>query len=75
MNSKEELKYFVALSTLNFDKDGAKKCDIIKKDLEVLEEFEILKNYYEPFKQFLEDMFEKGHNEDLTKLKEWLENE
>ena len=43
------------------------------KDLEILEEFEILKNYYEPFKQFLKDMFEKGHNEDLTKVKEWLD--
>lgn len=47
----------------------------IEKDLEILEEFEILKNYYEPFKQFLKDMFEKGYNEDLTKVKEWLENE
>ena len=45
---------------------------IIEKDLETLDEFEILKNYYEPFKQFLKDMFEKGHNEDLTKIKEWL---
>lgn len=47
----------------------------IEKDLEVLEQLETLKKYYEPFKQFLKEMFEKGHNEDLTKVKEWLENE
>lgn len=48
---------------------------IIKKDLELLEQLEILKKYYPPFKEFLEEMFEKGYNEDLTKIKEWLENE
>ena len=48
---------------------------IIKQDLEVLEQLEILKKYYSPFKKFLEEMFEKGYNEDLTKVKEWLEND
>ena len=49
--------------------------DLVKKDLEVLAELEILKKYYPPFKKFLEEMFEKGYNKDLTKVKEWLENE
>ena len=47
----------------------------IEKDLELLGQLEILKKYYPPFKEFLEEMFEKGYNEDLTKIKEWLENE
>lgn len=47
----------------------------IEKDLELLEQLEILKKYYPPFKEFLEEMFEKGYNEDLTKIKEWLINE
>ena len=47
----------------------------VKNSLEVLEQLETLKKYYSPFKEFLEEMFEKGHNEDLTKIKEWLENE
>lgn len=54
--------------------DLSKHFEAIEKDLEVLEQLETLKNYYEPFKQFLKEMFEKGHNEDLTKVKEWLEN-
>ena len=49
------------------------RLNIIAKDLEILEQLEILKKYYSPFKKFLEEMFEKGHNEDLTKVKEWLE--
>ena len=49
--------------------------DTIKKDLEILEQLEILKKYYSPFKKFLEEMFEKGYNEDLKKVKEWLEND
>lgn len=49
--------------------------DLVKKDLEVLAELEILKNYYPPFKEFLEEMFKNGYNEDLTKIKEWLEND
>ena len=48
---------------------------IIKQDLEVLEQLEILKKYYSPFKEFLEEMFEKEHNKDLTKVKEWLEDD
>ena len=47
----------------------------VKKSLEVLYQLEILKKYYPPFKEFLENMFEKGHNEDLSKVKEWLSNE
>ena len=47
----------------------------LEKDLDVLEQLEILKNYYPPFKEFLEEMFKNGYNEDLTKIKEWLENE
>ena len=47
----------------------------IKKDLEVLEELEILRNYYPPFKDFLKEMFKNGYNEDLIKIKEWLEND
>ena len=49
--------------------------DTIEKDLEVLDQLEILKKYYSPFKKFLEEMFEKGYNKDLTKVKEWLEND
>lgn len=48
---------------------------VIEKDLEVLEQLETLKNYYPPFKEFLEEMFKNGYNEDLTKVKEWLEND
>ena len=48
---------------------------IIEKDLEVLEELEILRNYYPPFKDFLKEMFKNGYNEDLIKIKEWIENE
>ena len=51
------------------------RLNIIAKDLEILEQLEILKKYYSPFKKFLEEMFEKGYNKDLTKVKEWLENE
>ena len=47
----------------------------IEKDLEILEQLEILKKYYSPFKKFLEEMFEKGYNKDLTKVKEWLGND
>lgn len=47
----------------------------LEKSLKVLEQLEILKKYYPQFKEFLEEMFEKGHNEDLTKIKEWLSNE
>ena len=46
------------------------RLNIIAKDLEILEQLEILKKYYSPFKEFLEEMFEKGHNEDLIKVKE-----
>ena len=49
--------------------------ETIEKDLEILEQLEILKKYHSPFKKFLEEMFEKGYNKDLTKVKEWLEND
>lgn len=45
------------------------------KKLELLEQLETLKNYYPPFKLFLKDMFEKGYNKDLNKIKEWLEDD
>ena len=51
------------------------RLNIIEKDLEILEQLEILKKYYSPFKKFLEEMFEKGYNKDLVKVKEWLEND
>ena len=49
--------------------------EIIEKDLEIFDELETLKDYYPPFREFLEEMFKRKHNEDLTKIKEWLENE
>ena len=81
MNSKEAIKNIKRTMIIN--RNGNidvgnkynKEIIIIEKDLEILEEFEILKNYYEPFKQFLKDMNEKGYNKDLTKVKEWLEND
>ena len=44
------------------------RLNIIAKDLEILEQLEILKKYYSPFKKFLEEMFKKGYNDDLTKV-------
>ena len=65
---------FIDLNT--HEKVSIKECyDIVIKDLEVLEQLETLKKYYPPFKKFLEEMFEKGYNEDLKKLKEWLGND
>ena len=61
-------------STKNYNEEKLKTTHAIKKNLEILEQLEILKKYYSPFKKFLEEMFEKGYNEDLTKIKEWLEN-
>ena len=55
--------------------DLKKENKLLKKDLEILGQLEILKKYYSPFKEFLEEMFEKGYNEDLKKVKEWLESE
>ena len=83
MTSKEALK----LAILEYEKDlefdennqwvknvlnGLKEC---QQGLDRLEQLEILKKYYPPFKEFLEEMFEKEHNKDLTKVKEWLEND
>ena len=83
MDSEEALErikksHRIAMACLGIDKpdiETEKAIEKIEKDLEVLEQLEILKKYYSPFKEFLEEMFEKGHNEDLIKVKEWLENE
>ena len=85
MKSKEYLKQIATTEVIDCtNNDKAKKrianifpvgISAIEKDLEVLEQLETLKKYYPPFREFLEEMFEKGHNEDLTKIKEWLENE
>ena len=65
---------FIDLNT--HEKVSIEECyDIVIKDLEVLEQLETLKKYYPPFKEFLEEMFEKGYNEDLIKVKEWLKND
>ena len=82
MNSEEALSrikrsHRIAMACLGIDKpdiETEKAIEKIEKDLEILEQLEILKKYYSPFKKFLEEMFEKGYNEDLTKIKEWLEN-
>ena len=62
-------------STKNYNEEKLKTTHEIKKNLEILEQLETLKKYYPPFKEFLDEMFEKGYNEDLTKIKEWLEND
>ena len=62
-------------STKNYNEEKLKTTHTIKKNLEILEQLETLKKYYPPFKKFLEEMFEKGYNEDLKKLKEWLEDD
>ena len=62
-------------STKNYNEEKLKTTHAIKKNLEILEQLETLKKYYPPFKEFLDEMFEKGYNEDLKKVKEWLENE
>lgn len=83
MTSEEALErikrsHRIAMACLLIDKpdiETEKAINIIEKDLEILEQLEILKKYYSPFKKFLEEMFEKGYNEDLVKIKEWLEND
>ena len=88
MNSKEALKSlcnhceklsirdgFIGCPFRNISNDYCEEFELIKKDLKVLEQLEILKKYYSPFKEFLEEMFEKEYNKDLTKVKEWLEND
>ena len=87
MTSKEALKSmcnhcerlsirggFIGCPYRNISNDYCEEFETIEKDLEILEQLEILKKYYSPFKKFLEEMFEKGYNKDLTKVKEWLEN-
>ena len=88
MNSKEALKSmcnhceklsirdgFIGCPFRNISNDYCEEFETIEKALEVLEQLETLKKYYPPFKKFLEEMFEKGYNEDLTKVKEWLEDD
>ena len=85
MNSKEALKSmcnhceklsirdgFIGCPYRCISNDYCEEFETIEK---YLEQLEILKKYYSPFKEFLEKMFEKGYNEDLTKVKEWLEDE
>ena len=88
MTSKEALKSmcnyceklsirdgFIGCPYRNISNDYCEEFETIEKYLEVLEQLEILKKYYSPFKKFLEEMFEKGHNGDLKKVKEWLEDD
>lgn len=88
MNSKEALESmcnhceklsirdgFIGCPFRNISNDYCEEFETIEKELEVLDQLEILKKYYSPFKKFLEEMFEKGYNEDLKKVKEWLEND
>ena len=76
VNQKKVRDGFTFIDLNTHEKVSIEECyDIVIKDLEILEQLEILKKYYSPFKEFLEEMFEKEHNKDLTKVKEWLENE
>ena len=77
MTSKEAILELIC-EAKSVNRDDGRVCFLrktIEKDLEQLEQLKILKKYYPPFKEFLEEMFEKGYNEDLTKIKEWLINE
>ena len=75
-NQKKVRDDFTFINLNTHEKVSIEECyDIVIKDLEVLEQLETLKKYYSPFKEFLEEMFEKGYNEDLKKVKEWLESE
>lgn len=75
MTSKEALDYFVALCTLNFDKKGAKRVSVIKKDLEILE---ILKNESDNKKIIERNGIASFHldmiltTDTYEKIKEWL---
>lgn len=75
MTDLEALECIVVDLTPIAKEHNKEEIEQVKKSLEVLEQLEILKKYYPPFKKFLEEMFEKGHNEDLTKVKEWSSNE
>ena len=75
-NQKKVRDGFTFIDLNTHEKVSIEECyDIVIKDLEILEQLETLKKYYTPFKKFLEEMFEKGYNEDLKKLKEWLGND
>ena len=81
MNSLEALELLVMpddvydkeIRKLGLESNRFLPYETIKRDLEVLSEFEILKDYYPPFKEFLMKMFDDGYNGDLTHLKEWLD--
>ena len=75
MTDLEALECIVVDLTPKAKEHNKDEIEQLEKSLEVLEQLEILKKYYSPFREFLEEMFEKGHNEDLIKVKEWLENE
>lgn len=75
MTDLEALECIVVDLTPTAKEHNKEEIEQVKNSLEVLEQLETLKKYYSPFKEFLEEMFEKGHNEDLTKLMEWLSNE
>ena len=75
MTDLEALEMIVSDLTPKAKEHNKKEIEQLEKSLEVLYQLEILKKYYPPFKEFLENMFEKGHNEDLSKIKEWLSNE
>ena len=74
MTSKQLINHLLyECITKNCNEGRLSALQQIKNDLEVLEQFKTLKNYYPPFKDFLEEMFKKGDNTDLTEIKEWLE--
>lgn len=75
ISSKEALEYFVALTFLRLDKEGAKNCGIIKKDLDVLE---ILKKKKVVIDWNSNDVFtfdEHLTKEEENKIKEWMKND
>ena len=87
-SSKEIMELYDVISKELDEADSLKNmlhninlCEVLQPDvddfkkLELLEQLETLKYYYPPFKLFLKDMFEKGYNKDLNKVKEWLEND
>ena len=90
MTSKEALErikksHYIAMACIGIDKpdiETEKAIKAIEKELEVLEIIKkwsfIQENYkdgYGPFTQFLCNIHTIGMEEDLTKIKEWLEND
>lgn len=75
ISSKEALEYFVALTFLRLDKEGAKNCGIIKKDLDALE---ILKKKKVVIDWNSKEIFtfdEKLTDKEKTIIKKWIESE